>query len=85
MAFLRTLLIIIVIFYVVRLFTRYILPALFTNYMDSKMKEFSKRQQRHNDEARKHEGEVTIDYHPGNKGKDKPSKGEYTDYVEVKD
>lgn len=85
MAFLRTLLIIIIIFYVVRLFTRYILPALFSNYMDSKVKEFSKRQQRYNEEIRKREGEVTIDYHPGNKGKGKTDKGEYVDYVEVKD
>lgn len=85
MAFLRTLLIIIIIFYVVRLFTRYILPALFSNYMDSKMKEFSKRQQRYNEETRKREGEVTIDYQPGNKGKGKTDKGEYVDYVEVKD
>ena len=88
MGLLRTILILFIIFYVVRLFTRYILPALFYNYMDDKMKEFSKQQQkqrqRQQQKAQEHEGEVTIDYSPQDKNK-KPSKGDYVDYVEVKD
>jgi len=89
MGFIRTLLILFIIFWVVRLFTRYILPALFYNYMDGKMKEFSGRQQkqrqREQKQARQHEGEVTIDFSPQDKNKNKPSKGDYVDYVEVKD
>jgi len=89
MALLRTILILFIIFYVIRLFTRYILPSLFYNYMDGKMNEFSKqqqkKQQRQREHARKHEGEVTIDYKPGGHAKGKPGKGDYVDYVEVED
>ncbi len=89
MGFLRTILIIIVIYYVIRLFTRYILPGLFVNYMDKKMNEFSKQQmkeqQRQRQKAQQHEGEVTIDYSPGSSSKNKPAKGDYVDYVEVKE
>jgi hypothetical protein len=89
MALLRTILILFIIFYVVRMFTRYILPALFYNYMDDKMEELSRQQQkkrqREQQEARKHEGKVTIEYPRGAFSKGKHDKGEYTDYVEVKD
>jgi hypothetical protein len=51
--------------------------------MDNKMEEFSKMQKKHRDQARRHEGEVTIDYSPKN-SKNKPSRGEYVDYTEVK-
>lgn len=89
MGLLRTILIIIIVYYVIRLFTRYILPGLFVNYMDKKMNEFSKQQmkeqKRQHQQARQHEGEVTIDYNPGNSSKNKPAKGEYVDYVEVKE
>jgi hypothetical protein len=81
MGFLRTILIIFIIIYVIRLFTRYILPGLFVNYMNSKMDDFAKQQKKN----RKKEGEVTIDYSPDNSSKQKPIKGEYVDYVEVKD
>jgi len=89
MGFLRTILIIIIVYYVIRLFTRYILPGLFVNYMDKKMNEFSKQQmkeqQRQRQRAQQHEGEVTIDHNPNNSSKNKPAKGEYVDYVEVKE
>jgi len=89
MGLLRTILIFFIIFYVIRLFTRYILPALFYNYMDDKMDEFSRKQrkqkQRQKEESKKREGEVTIDYTPGNNPKNKPDKGDYVDYVEMKD
>lgn len=85
MALLRTILILIIIFSVIRIFGRYVLPALFSNYMDNKMNEFARKQKRNKEQARKREGEVTIDYNPGNQSKNKHSKGEYIDYVEVKD
>lgn len=89
MGFLRTILIIIIIYYVIRLFTRYILPGLFVNYMDKKMNDFSKQQvkeqQRQRQQARQREGEVTIDYKPGDTAGNKSSKGDYVDYVEVKE
>jgi hypothetical protein len=85
MGLLRTILILFIIFYVIRLFTRYILPALFVNYVDHKMGDFTRQQQNQQQRARKREGEVTIDYSPDNPSKNKPAKGDYVDYVEVKD
>lgn len=85
MAFLKTLAIIFIVYYVIRLFTRYILPGLFVNYMDNKMNEFKKQQKRQQQNMRKREGEVTVDYDPANNAKNKPSRGEYIDYVEVKE
>lgn len=88
MSLLRTLLILFIIYYLVRLFTRYILPALFYNYMDNKVNEFARQQKRRQGEAkreaRKREGEVTIDYNPRNDLKNGRSRGEYTDYEEIK-
>jgi hypothetical protein len=84
---LRTILIIFIISYVIKLFTRYILPALFYNYMDDKAKEFSqqqKRRQREQNQARKREGEVYVDYAPQGNQKNKPAKGDYVDYEEIK-
>jgi hypothetical protein len=89
MGLLRTILVIIIVYYAIRLFTRYILPSLFVGYMDKKMNEFSKQQmkqqQRKHQQAQQREGEVTIDYKPGDPSKNKPSKGDYVDYVEVKE
>jgi len=51
------------------------------------MNEFTKqqkKQQKQQEQARRREGEVNIDYSP-NSSKNKPAKGEYVDYVEVKD
>ena len=84
MGFLKTIVIIFIIFYVLRLFTRYILPSLFTNYVNRKMNEFSGAQQPKGAKSHKREGEVSIDYSPG---KQQPKKGndegEYIDFVEV--
>jgi polyhydroxyalkanoate synthesis regulator protein len=85
MALFRTILILIIIFSLIRIFTRYILPSIFTSYMDNKVNEFSGRQKKYREQSKKKEGEVTIDYSPGNHSKNKPSKGDYVDYVEVKD
>ena len=85
MALLRTILILIIIYYVIRLFSRYVIPALFYNYMDNKMNGFSRNQKKQQKKATKREGEVTIDYMPKNNRKEKPSKGEYVDYEEVKE
>jgi hypothetical protein len=85
MAFLRTLVIIFIVFYVIRLFARYILPGLFVNYMDNKVNEFKKQQKKQQQDVKNREGEVTINYEPGKNSKNKPSGGDYVDYVEVKE
>jgi hypothetical protein len=88
MALLRTILIIIIVTYIIRLFTRYILPAMFFNFMDDKAREFTKQQKKEyqrSQQAKKREGEVSIDYSPQNNKKNKPRSGVYVDYEEVKD
>lgn len=84
MGFLRTIVIIFIIFYVLRLIARYILPSLFVNYVNRKMGGFSGQQQR-NTRTQKKEGEVTIDYSPQKKQPKSNDSGEYVDYVEVKE
>jgi len=88
MALLRTILIIIIVTYIIRLFTRYILPAMFFNFMDDKAREFAKQQKKEYQraqQAKKREGEVSIDYSPQQTNKNKPRSGVYVDYEEVKD
>jgi hypothetical protein len=57
--------------------------------MDDKMEELSRKQQkerhRQQEQAKKREGQVTVDFSPRGQSRNKPAKGEYTDYVEVKD
>ena len=85
MSLLRTILILIIIYYVIQIFSRYILPVLFNNYMDKKVNEFSRQRQREQKKAARREGEVTVDYTPDKNRKHNKSKGEYIDYEEVKD
>ena len=82
---LRTILILIIIYYVVQIFIRYIIPALFYSYTNNKRNEFHRDQKRRQRHASKHEGEVTIDYIPDKHPKQNDGKGEYVDYEEVKD
>lgn len=80
MGFLRTLIIIILIYYIWRLIFRYIiLPLLRKNSNAAGNQQSQKRK------ARKREGETTIDFATGKRkivGKDK---GEYVDYEESKE
>jgi hypothetical protein len=88
MGLLRTILIIIIITYIIRLFTRFILPAMFFNFMDDKAREFAKQQKKEYQraqQAKKREGEVSIDYSPQHSKRNKPGSGVYVDYEEVKD
>jgi flagellar basal body-associated protein FliL len=88
MALLRTILIIIIVTYIIRLFTRFILPAMFFNFMDDKAREFAKQHKKEYQraqQAKKREGEVSIDYAPKNNNKNKPKSGMYVDYEEVKE
>jgi hypothetical protein len=80
MGFLRTLVIIILIYYVWRLIFRYIIIPLL-----QKKSTAAGNQQSRQRKARKSEGKTTIDFPAGKKkiiGKDK---GEYVDYEELKE
>jgi hypothetical protein len=88
MGLLRTILIIVIVTYIIRLFTRYILPAMFFNFMDDKAREFArqnKKEYQKAQQAKRREGEVSIDFSPQQNNKNKPKSGVYVDYEEVKD
>jgi hypothetical protein len=78
MQLLRTILIIVIAYYVFRLISRYVLPWVARYFLRRSMKGFEGRQQR------KREGEVTIDRAPGKKGA-LDHIGEYVEYEEVED
>ncbi|MBN2349362.1 MAG: hypothetical protein JXJ22_11015 [Bacteroidales bacterium] len=81
MGLLRTLLIIFLIYYIGRLFARYIMPFLLRNYIKNQMGNTSSQYQNRNQSKR--EGQVTVDYQPKKEKQIKKDKGDYIDYEEV--
>jgi hypothetical protein len=80
--FLRTLFIIAIIYYGIRLFTRYILPSLVDKGVKN-MQQKMQDQQRQNQRNTRRDGEVTIE-NKQNSGKNSSfSKGDYVDFEEV--
>ncbi|SHF45300.1 protein of unknown function [Mariniphaga anaerophila] len=80
--FFRTLIIIGVIYFAIRLFTRYVLPLILENKikeMQQKMQNQQKQQQR----TGKHEGDVTIEYDQSKSNVRNRNEGEYVDFEEV--
>ena len=80
-SFLRTLFIIIIIWYGIKLVAKYILPMVLhktMKNMQSKVEEEVRERQRSN----RPEGEVTIERNPNN-NRDKLREGEYVDFEEV--
>jgi len=79
--FIRTIVVLVIIFYAIRLFTRYVMPLLLHKTirdMQSKMKDQMKEQQRQG----RREGEVTLERNPNQKGNNS-NRGEYVDFEEV--
>jgi Domain of unknown function (DUF4834) len=84
-AFIRFIVLIFLFYYLARIIMRYLVPLFFGNYVNRKMNDFSEnsgRQQKTN--ARKKEGEITVNYTPQEGKKDK-DRGEYVEYEEIKD
>lgn len=80
--FLRTLIIIAIVYYGIRLFTRYILPMLVdkgVKNMQQKMQE----QQSQNQHTSRPPGEVTIETNKSDSKNTNLDKGEYVDFEEV--
>jgi predicted membrane protein len=79
--FLRTLFIILVIWYGIKLITKYLFPLFMQKTMkemQSKMEEQIRQQQR----SRRYEGEVTVEQNR-NKQNNRQNEGEYVDFEEV--
>jgi predicted Holliday junction resolvase-like endonuclease len=79
--FLRTVVVILIIFYAVRLITRFVLPLLFQKTikdMQAKMHQQMRDQQR----QEKREGEVTVERNQNQNNRNSQT-GEYVDFEEV--
>lgn len=79
--FIRTLIIILVIWFGIRLFRKYVLPMLIDKGVKN-MQEKMHRQQRQNERSDRSEGEVTIEKKRRN-NKHGSNEGEYVDFEEI--
>jgi membrane-anchored glycerophosphoryl diester phosphodiesterase (GDPDase) len=80
--FVRTLLFIAIVYFAIKLFTRYVLPLI----LENKVKQMQQRmheQQRKQEYKNKREGEVTIEYERKNNNIRGQGEGEYVDFEEV--
>lgn len=80
--FLRTLLIIVLIFYGFRLFARYILPLLVDKGIKN-MQQKMQDQQRQSQRSTRPPGDVTIEYNNRTGKNSNQNKGDYVDFEEV--
>ncbi len=84
----KTLFIILVIYYVLRLFTRYVVPFFAKRYINKMQKDlYNQQYQQGNHHKKKREGDVIINGQQQRSNKKDSNKdiGEYVDYEEVKD
>ncbi len=82
---LRTIFILVVIYYGFKLLVRYVLPYFLKNYVQKEMNKNQKQHQNNTHQRTGKEGAVNIDYVPEKKKKIAKNEGEYVDYEEVKD
>jgi len=80
--FLRTLFIIVIIYYGIRFVTRYILPMLVDKGLKN-MQQKMQDQRRQSNRSTRPPGEVTIEDNRQNRNKNGQIKGEYVDFEEV--
>jgi len=81
--FMRTILILIIIYYVFKLIARYVLPFFLKRFIhkmqDKAQQQYGNQQQ----ETNVNVGETSIDKKPNQQGQSNNSAGEYVDYEEV--
>jgi hypothetical protein len=80
--FIRTVVIIAAIYFIIRLFTRYILPII----LDKKIKDMHEKmqnQQKQQHRTNRSEGDVTIEYNDSRNKNRNQGNGEYVDFEEV--
>ncbi len=80
MQIIRTILIIVIIYYLAKLFARYALPLLARYFIRRSQKAYQKQYQ----EPKKKMGEMNVEYQPEKK-KEMGDLGEYVDYEEIKE
>ena len=85
MGLIRIIIIFILLYYLLRLVMRVVVPFLLGSYVNRKMNGFSETPgSKQAGGNRKKEGEVTVDYSPQQKKKSR-DQGEYVEYEEIKD
>jgi hypothetical protein len=82
---LRTLAIILIIYYAFRLIGRYVLPLFFRKVVSNAEKRYRERQDRYTEPEQGKVGETVIDKRPAPSKKAGKDMGEYVDYEEVND
>ncbi len=80
--FLRTLFIIALVYYAIRIFTKYILPALVDKGIKN-MQQKMHEQQNHNVRNSRREGEVTLETNQKNNKSKIKNEGDYVDFEEI--
>ena len=80
--FIRTLLVIVIIYFGIRIVTRYILPLLVDKGIKN-MQQKMQNQQRQHQQTTRPEGEVTIEKDRNQGSKNSQNQGEYVDFEEV--
>ena len=80
--FLRTLFIIVIIYYGIRLFTRYVLPMLVDRGIKNLQQKMNE-QQGQNQRPSRPDGEVTVERNRSNPRNREHDQGEYVDFEEV--
>ncbi|HSO89496.1 MAG TPA: DUF4834 family protein [Draconibacterium sp.] len=80
--FIRTIFIIVIIYYGIRLFTRYILPMLVDKGLKN-MQQKMQDQQRQSQRSTRPPGEVTIEYNNRTGKNNSQTRGDYVDFEEV--
>jgi hypothetical protein len=80
--FVRTLVIIVVIYFAVRLFNRYVLPIILNKKIKDMQQKMHERQKQ-NQQPNRSEGDVTIEYDKRRDKNRNQSDGEYVDFEEV--
>lgn len=86
MGFLRTIAIIIIIYYVFKFFSRYIAPIFLKKVISNVEKKFREQQQnQYNNTSEGKVGETVIEKKPSANNEGNKNVGEYVDYEEVKD
>ncbi len=85
MNFLRTILIIILIYYAFKIIARFILPLFLKKMMHNVEKKFTEQQQNTTHQTHVKEGETVIDKTPNAHAKSNKDVGEYVDYEDIEE
>ena len=73
-----------VIYFIVRFFTRLLLPVVMEDYLKNAKKRAEREKHEFYKAEKKREGKISIDFGPNKGRNDRNEEGEYVDYEEIK-